>query len=289
MPSGTPERVDRTVLGDGRRLGWSEWGPDRGSPVLLFHGAPGSSHCCPDADVTRELGVRLIAVDRPGYGESDPRPGRTVFDWADDVRALLDGAGVAAAPVVGWSSGVEYALACAAALGDRIASLAIVAGDAPPDEVPGALEPAIIEARRADPAAARAGLLERTRWYAERPASILDRVQDDGDDPDARLRRLPAVRRMLVEMFTHGALHGSDGWVDDSIAHALPWGFAPADVGCPTTVWYGEQDALAERTHSVHLARVVPGAELRLVPDAGHSLPISHWRAILGTALGQGA
>ncbi len=66
-------RFDSVVaLRDGRSLAYAEWGDPLGRPVVLFHGQPGSRLLCPDADATESAGVRLITVDRPGYGRSDP-------------------------------------------------------------------------------------------------------------------------------------------------------------------------------------------------------------------------
>jgi pimeloyl-ACP methyl ester carboxylesterase len=189
---------------------------------------------------------------------------------------------------VGWSSGVEFAIACAGPMPWRIPALALIAGSAPPDDVPGEVPPEVLERRRADPAGSRAELLERVAWFAERPESILDRVPTDlpADDPDTRLRAQPAVIGMLREMFRHAGLRGAEGWVDDTIAHALPWGVRPAWVSARATVWYGEQDRLAEREHAEHLARVLPRATLRIVPDAGHSLPMARWGEVLDDLLG---
>ena len=59
-------------LADGRQLAWAEWGDPRGSPVVFLHPSPGSRMLCPDVHATARAGVRLITVDRPGYGGSDP-------------------------------------------------------------------------------------------------------------------------------------------------------------------------------------------------------------------------
>jgi len=296
--SGVPERESGIPLKDGRQLAWSEWGPETGRVVVLLHGAPGSSHYCPDVATTQELGVRLVAADRPGYGRSTARPGRTLLDWADDLVELLDHLEVAAVPVVGWSSGVPFAIASAVGRPDRIAALALVAGDGPLDDVPGvrdALPPERAEriaALRADPVAGRVAARERAAFYAERPESIMGAIEPpgggstDSDDPDVVLRRIPEARAALLEMFRHGALHGADGWVDDSIAIQLPWRFSLGSVACPTTVWYGAKDRLAERRDSEYLARAIPGAELVIEPDDGHSLPVHHWREILERVLG---
>ena len=70
-PSHTP-RLDGLVdLADERRLAYAEWGPQDGTPLIFFHGTPGSRLFCPDEPGTNNAGVRFIAFDRAGYGRSD--------------------------------------------------------------------------------------------------------------------------------------------------------------------------------------------------------------------------
>jgi pimeloyl-ACP methyl ester carboxylesterase len=54
--------------------------------MVLFHGGGSSRLMCPDAAATLAAGVRLITIDRPGYGRSDPKPGLRLLDWADDYE-----------------------------------------------------------------------------------------------------------------------------------------------------------------------------------------------------------
>ena len=79
----------KLLLPDGRYLGYAEYGSPTGTPVIFLHGAPGSrleaAHLNRPA---RELGIRIIAPDRPGMGWSSPKPHRTLLDHADDVRQL---------------------------------------------------------------------------------------------------------------------------------------------------------------------------------------------------------
>jgi pimeloyl-ACP methyl ester carboxylesterase len=82
------QRTVRTP--DGRTLAVEEAGDPGGRPVLVHNGTPNSRHLCgPAADDAAARGLRLIGYDRPGYGGSTPRPGRTVADCASDVRADL--------------------------------------------------------------------------------------------------------------------------------------------------------------------------------------------------------
>lgn len=107
-------------LPDGRRLAWTDSGDPAGSAVLLLHGSPG---CRLGRQTELEQlaadGIRQITYDRPGYGLSDPHPGRTVADAVADVRAVLDAAGVERAGVIGGSGGGPHALALATMLPER--------------------------------------------------------------------------------------------------------------------------------------------------------------------------
>ena len=142
-PSYTPSRDRAIVLGDGRALQVAEWGPEDGTPVVVIHGTPGSRLFCPDPLVTEAAGVRMLAFDRPGYGRSEParRPLRHA-DVVSDVVELLDAFGIERVPVIGWSGGGSYALACGAFASERVTSVAAVCSpgeaterDAPPDAV----------------------------------------------------------------------------------------------------------------------------------------------------------
>jgi pimeloyl-ACP methyl ester carboxylesterase len=289
--SGRPERTGLLRTPDGRRYAWSEWRTEDGRPLLFLHGSPGSGHTCPDVAATHEAGARLIAPDRPGFGDSEPHPGRTLRDDAADMAELLDHLGAdGGTPVITWSSGGGFGLALAAHHPDRVSRLALVAADAPPDERPGAAgdgeQRAHLDRIRRDPSAARVGMMERAQWFADAPESMVPDPMDDRGGPDADVRRRSDVREMLLEMFRHAGTQGQAGWVDDSVALQLPWGFALADISQPVTVWFGAQDGLATLEDAEILATRIPSARLIVLPDDGHSLPMRHWATILETVLG---
>lgn len=79
-------------LGDGRQLAWAEMGATVGRPVFYFHGGPGSRLPVVRGQgvAAAAAGVRLICVERPGFGESTRHPQRTLAGWPDDVAALAD-------------------------------------------------------------------------------------------------------------------------------------------------------------------------------------------------------
>ena len=113
-------RTEVLRLADGRRLAWSEFGAPTGRVLIHCHGTPSSRV---EGLVLHQAalgGVRVIVPDRPGFGRSDPQPGRSLADWPADVAALADHLGIHRFAVSGISGGGPHALVCATHLGDRV-------------------------------------------------------------------------------------------------------------------------------------------------------------------------
>jgi pimeloyl-ACP methyl ester carboxylesterase len=110
---GSPPGVETQIrVADGRRLAVCEYGAPGGAPAFFFHGWPGSrlDFAANDA-AAKAAGVRVIAIDRPGIGGSDPQPRRKVLDWPADVTAVADSLGLDRFTVFGFSFGGPYARA----------------------------------------------------------------------------------------------------------------------------------------------------------------------------------
>jgi pimeloyl-ACP methyl ester carboxylesterase len=121
-------RADATVLR------YCLYGQPDGHPVVFHGGSPSSRWKWPTLiESMRRSRLRLLVYDRPGYGGSTRRPGRTVADAADDVRALADAHGWNRFAVFGGSGGGPHALACAALLADRVTQCAVLSGIRPGD------------------------------------------------------------------------------------------------------------------------------------------------------------
>ena len=106
---------------DHRVVGFAEFGDPSGTPVITCHGGPGS-RLSPkrNAKEAAAAGFRLIGIDRPGYGESSPLPGRSIADWTNDALAVADYLELKNFFVEGTSTGGSYSLATASAAPDRV-------------------------------------------------------------------------------------------------------------------------------------------------------------------------
>src|SRR5690606_24525514 len=100
--------------------------------VMVLHGTPGCRLArYADAGQLSEAGIRQISYERPGYGHSDPQPGRRVSDAVADIEAILDAAGIERAGFIGNSGGGPHALAVATLLASRATRVHCNVGVAP--------------------------------------------------------------------------------------------------------------------------------------------------------------
>ncbi|MFG2557921.1 alpha/beta fold hydrolase [Streptomyces sp. NPDC048496] len=277
-----PVRIGTERLSGGRRLGWAEWGPVDGVPVLLSPGAATSRHLGFGGETVDGLGVRLISLDRPGLGASSPRPGRTFRDFADDIRAFAALRGLGRPLMVGNSQGAPFALGCAAA--GVVGALAVVSGAdeiAAPcfaDALPGELR-RLVDLAVSDPAAAEkvfAGFTAQAMW---------DMVMSGSPECDLAVYQQPAFvaayRRALGEAFAQGG----DGYARDTVLAMGHWGIELSDIGVPVDLWYGEKDTGHSPDQGAELASRIPGAVRHLVPDAGGAVLWTHAELVLSTLL----
>jgi pimeloyl-ACP methyl ester carboxylesterase len=270
-----PEHIVTTP--EGRKLAVLELGEELGVPVIFHHGTPGSRRAH-NQNASVLSGTRAIFYDRPGYGESDPSPGRDVAAAAADTAMIADDLGVDRFAVVGSSGGGPHAIACAALLGERVTRLAVVAGFAPPDDPDldflGGMSPLNVDEFRA----AFAGEDELARMLGELAEAtsgdadlVIDEIVGELPAPDQRALARPDIRSVFREAIA-GALVQPGGWVDDDLAFARPWGVDLSAIHQDTLLMQGELDMLVPRAHMDYLARKVPHARLEIVAGGGHTL-----------------
>jgi pimeloyl-ACP methyl ester carboxylesterase len=270
------------LLRDGRRIGCAEYGRPDGVPGFYFHGHPGS-RLEPELaeDAAAEAGVRVIALDRPGYGLSDLRPGRTILDWPRDVAEVADLLGLGSFSVLGSSGGGPYALACGHELPDRVTKVGVVSGLGPRD-LPGATE-GMRWANRVGfdlgarfPPLARLAMSSMGRKVKRRPERVLDAIGRAMSTSDADIVARPEVRRVLAAVFAEAFRQGSRGAADDIVLLGRPWGFRPEEVRPPVVLWQGEDDVLVPPAMGRSLAARIPNCEPTFVPGEGHLLIVDH-------------
>src|SRR5215469_11626396 len=114
--AGTSDQVGMEVSrGDGSVIRVEVAGEHRAAPVLFCHGLADSRLSARlFAQAARELGLCVVAPDRPGTGGTDPRRLRRLADWAEDAALVLDALAADSAALFGISAGGPFAEECAA-------------------------------------------------------------------------------------------------------------------------------------------------------------------------------
>ena len=129
MPTSSDAPTDRSVPGDGVGLHARDWGGD-GTPVVLLHGLASNARIWDGvAQRLAGAGMRVVALDQRGHGESEqPASGYDFATVGRDLAAALDALGLARPVLVGHSWGANVALQYAAERSEAVAGLVLVDG-----------------------------------------------------------------------------------------------------------------------------------------------------------------
>lgn len=267
---------------DGRQLGFAAYGSSKGTPVIFFHGGPGSrlSIFAEMSTILSQMGIHLIALERPGYGLSSPAEGWSMHSVVDDVLVLTRQLGISRFDVLGFSLGSSYALACAQMLPEQVRRVSIVGGLAPMT-VPGVtsgmseMVQALYEMARSD----RHQLHEVMAPLAASSAELLTLMTATASTPDQKI--LISQAQHFEEDFAQALRHGIDGIAGDFIRAAGEWNISLVDIRAKVDLWVGAQDHNAPPRMSHYLASTLPHHRLFVLPDAGHFCLYTHWHRIL--------
>jgi pimeloyl-ACP methyl ester carboxylesterase len=296
---GVPDHLEhRLTTPDGRTLAVAEWGDPKGKPVITFHGTPGSriGYWTPEPQIWARFGLRRFSFDRPGYGESTRLPGRTVADVVPDVVTIAEAFGLKRFALSGGSGGGPHVLATAALLPDRVvralASVSVAPFEADGiDFMAGMNDGNVREfsaALEGETALLTVVEPERLTMIDRLTSGRSDFLGDEYEMPEADRIQMAKHQRASAAHLLTGIAAGVDGWVDDDLAFAKPWGFDVASCRVPVVLAYGRQDQLVPAAHGDWLAAHVPGAEVWVEDGTGHMGDDAQVERDLGWLAGKG-
>lgn len=270
--------MQRWVDGNGKTLHYLDEGPRNGIPVVLVsgHGTSGRALALTDflRSLRQSLGLRFIALERNGFGETAFDPSGDYASYAAEVEALLAHLGVQRFSLVAISGGGPYSAAIASRLPTRLRSVHLAAaisqnaGVAAPSPSCALSDQQIID----NYLAARYDV--PSVWWDLGPNTAVNRVPgflDEAADEGAR--------------FFYGK--GSTGFDLQPLVHELKLYCSQpvADVSAvaaPVFIYHGEADTTVVPAHAAfwrsHYANVVA---TRLYPGEGHDVQYRHWGQIL--------
>jgi pimeloyl-ACP methyl ester carboxylesterase len=288
--------VDLLRLPDGRELQVWQGGTASGPAVFFLHGCPDTRLAARSGDQpARRTGVRLVALNRPGYGRSSAHVS-SQLSVADDVAAAAGLLGIDRFGLLGMSFGGPYALACAVRHPDLVSGVAVVAA---PGMVPEMDPPAHrdnLPAQQQELLARLAASSVEHAMEQMRPdflQYVMRIAPDDPDDVALALRWADGLHPLDAELMAalpahdvaamaREALASPEGYLRDAALTLRRWEFRPEQVACPTSLWYGALDPNASTRNARWLAERLPGARVIIRDDTAHlGTLLRSWDAIL--------
>ncbi len=222
-----------------------------GLPLVFLHGFPFDRGVWQKQFEALRSSYRVIAPDLRGLGESETLTGPTTMEqYAADLQALLQQLATGPVVLIGHSMGGYVALAFARRFPEMLGGLVLVCTKAGPDT--------------ADAAAARWAMAERVK--AEGVRVVVEGMAPkmlaaDNQDP----RMAAEVRGFMAASKPEGVIGALLGMAERPDSTGLL-----ARLAVPTLVITGADDRLIPPAESEQLAKQIPGAQLRVIPHAGH-------------------
>jgi pimeloyl-ACP methyl ester carboxylesterase len=232
------------------------------------------------------LGIRLIAPERPGFGLSTYQPGRSLASYALDIADLADALGVGRFGVAGVSGGAPYAVACAALLPDRVTALGLVS---PVGPVAGAEKPAALGighygAFRVLPRLPplMGAILGIGRFaFLHAQDAIFALLLARASSWDRKILSRPEVRRNLLQGVAEGCRPGIGGSMQEMGIFSRPWSLPFEDIQAPAFLWQGMADRNVPVSAALRLGELVPNAQVQRIEGAGHYWIFDNIEAVL--------
>jgi len=277
------------LLENHHQLAWNEYGASGGEPVLYFHGLPGSRVEARPADsIARDLGIRLIAPDRPGYGGSDPQDGYHLLDWPDAISQLADRLNIGKFSILGYSGGGPYAMACAHEIGDRIKRLSLVSSPAPFNttvmqqyfnlDFKPLYELAVTDSYAA---------LQQVSLLASTPEALLDLMRSQLPSSDSTIFTQESFQNQYLENLSLAIHKGVKGIVGDLYCLASPWQFSIENIDTPVDIWHGHEDRNCGFPIGEYLAETIHDTSTHFLDSKGHFYIFEKWSDVLENIKGK--
>jgi pimeloyl-ACP methyl ester carboxylesterase len=241
-------------LATGPRLHYAELGDREGEVIVFLHAYADSWFSYGRVLPLLSPAYHVLVPDQRGHGDSDkPECCYTVDDFAADVDALMDVVGAEEATLVGDSSGGLIAQRVVLSYPHRVSRLVLIGS-------PTTLltNETVMEAREDLLALEDPISPEFVREFAE--STIHHPV------PEEFLTGLVSESLKVPARVWRDYYEGVLLTVDDTARLG--------EIGAPTLILWGGQDAVLPREEQERRAAVIPNATLRVYPDTGH---LVHW------------
>jgi pimeloyl-ACP methyl ester carboxylesterase len=279
-------KIQNQILKDGRKLSFSICGALNGEPVFYFHGFPGSHlevELTGLKETAEKLNIRMIAVNRPGYGDSDFQRKRCLLDWPDDICELADSFKIEKFSVLGYSGGGPFALACAYKVPKRLKKVIVVSGMGSV-YAPGAKKVPSWSIIKLPGFVMNIILKGMKKIVEQKPEKFLSSMNKSLPKVDVEALKNFKLEKDFIVVLKEAFKSGIKGAKHDAKIYRKHWGFKLNGIDHKVHLWHGEEDANVKIKTAQFIASKLPNCFSNFYPKEGHlSLIVNKSNEILET------
>lgn len=302
-PRATDRDTQTLRLPDSRTLSYAEYGSPTGYPLFYLHGFPSSrleGSILHKAALKRN--IRVLAPDRPGFGQSTYDPSYTIMGFVKDVRELAKQLGIGRFAVLGLSGGGPYALAFAKEMSKEEGLSAVGVACGSPYWVEGGFGDmpwwsriGYWLARYTPPLGVVLveGMVVVARWVSEMGwakrameqalEKERQKEREQGKRGEEEELTIEQAREEVMRMSFEGFRQGARPAVRECWLFTSDWDFRLKDVGYDKVIlWHGSRDVNAPFSAAQYIVKALPHGELREY-DGNHAEIVTQIDDILDT------
>ncbi len=287
------------TLGDGRKIGYAEYGNVTGKPIFYFHGHR-SSRLEPKIYDIEEIKnqVHIIAADRPGFGLSDFTPDHSFLSWSSDIIEFANSLDIDKFSVLGGSGGAPFALACAYKNPKRVVTCGIISGLGPIElGIEGMAKNNRRELKLAQKHPKRLKLLFKlqakfskklVKKDIEKIIKMFRKRGKNLPEPDKKFFEDREKLSMYLPLMTEPFRQGIMGPFHEAQLFVKPWEFRLNEISPEVKVylWHGDLDTSVPKKMAQALCQEIPSCEAKFYAGEAHlSTAVNHIKEILRTLL----
>lgn len=279
---------DILKLSDGRHLAYQEYGDPSGEVVVHCHSVLGSrlERAFNVEEICKQRTVRLIVIDRPGFGMSDPDPEMSFKKWPQDLAQLMDELGLEKISITGYAMGGQYALACAHEIPERIKKISIISAGMP--ALVSADYEQMIPLYKMNTRLARHvpkvyKLLSSVlvKGVLNNPDSFFSQLSEKVKPVDRKIMNSPAFKDTVFHSMHEGFRQGGKSSSMEIVQLMHDWGFDLNNIHIPINIWHGQNDCHVPIALSKRFEENIKETQYFIQENQGHYLFFTHWDEIL--------
>jgi len=276
------------LLDDGRHMAFQEYGDPLGEPVVHCHSVLGSRLELPfDADeISKQKKIRLIVVDRPGYGASDPDTDARFIKWPHDLVQLLDSLGIDQCSLTGYALGGQYVLACAHEIPERLKRVAVISAGMAPESTEDYDK--TVPFYKMNYQLARHvpkvyGLMSSVlvKGVLNDPENFFNQMSERQGKADQEIMSMELFKTEMYASMKEGFKQGGKASSRDIVEYMHDWEIDFSTIMTPIDVWHGESDHHVPCVLSERFKGILKNTQYFVQPGQGHYMFYTHWPDVL--------